>query len=45
MSFEKGETIVNVYTEHNIKRKRRAGGTEDIVTEPENKMYRISFFK
>jgi hypothetical protein len=45
MILEKGESIVNVHTEHKIKRKRRAGGTVDVVTEPENKRYRISFFK
>jgi hypothetical protein len=35
---------VTVHTEHKIKRKR-AGGWMDIITEPEDKMYRISFFK
>jgi len=35
----------NVHTEHKIKRKRRAGGVVDLLTEPENKRYRISFFK
>ena len=43
MILEQSEPIVNVHTEHNFKRKRRAGGTVDIVTEPENKRYRISF--
>jgi ABC-type microcin C transport system duplicated ATPase subunit YejF len=33
-----------VHTEHKIKRKR-VGGRMDIITEPEDKMYRISFFK
>jgi len=28
-----------------IKRKKRAGGTVALVTEPEYKRYRISFFK
>jgi len=37
--------LVNVHTEHKIKRKRRDGGVVDLVTEPENKRYRISFFK
>ena len=41
----KGEPIVKVHTEHKIKRKRRAGGVVDLVTEPENRRYRISFFK
>jgi hypothetical protein len=35
---------VTVHTERNIKRKR-AGGRIDIVTEDEDKMYRLSFFK
>ena len=38
-----GESVVNVHTEHKIKRKRRAAGVVDLVTEPENKRYRISF--
>jgi len=45
MILELGETIVNVHTQHKIKRKRREGGTVDVVTELENKRYRISFFK
>jgi hypothetical protein len=40
-----GESVVNVHTEHKIKRKRRAGGFGDLVTEPENKRYRLFFFK
>jgi len=40
-----GEPIVNVHTQHKIKRKRRAGATVDIVTEPENKLYSMSFLK
>jgi hypothetical protein len=40
-----GESVVNVNTEHKIKRKRSAGGVVDLVTEPENKRCRISFFK
>jgi hypothetical protein len=36
--------LVTVHTEHKIKRKR-AGGRMDIITEPEDKMYRFSFFK
>jgi len=43
--LEHSEPIVNVHTEHKIKRKRRAGGTVAIVSDPENKSYRISFFK
>jgi hypothetical protein len=35
---------VTVHTEHKIKRKR-AAGRMDIITEPEDKMYSISFFK
>ena len=45
MILEQCEPIVNVHTEHKIKRKSLAGGTVDIVTEPENKRYRISFIK
>ena len=45
MIMEQGEPIVNVHTEHGIKRKRRADGLIDIVTEHENKRYRVSFFK
>ena len=40
-----GEFVVKVHTEHKIKRKRRVVGVVDLVTEPENKRYRISFFK
>jgi len=39
------ESVVNVHTEHKIKRKRRAVVVVDLLTEPENKLYRISFFK
>ena len=45
MIFEQGESVVNVHTEHKIKRKKRAGVLVDLVTEPENKRYRISLFK
>jgi len=35
-----------VYTEKRIKRKRKAEvGVVSIITEPEDKLYRISFFK
>ena len=40
-----GEPTVTVHKEKNIKRKMNVGGTVAIVTEPEDKMYRISFFK
>jgi len=39
------EPTVTVHTEKKIKRKRNGGGTVAIVTEPEDKMYRISFLK
>jgi len=37
------ESVLNVHTEHKIKRKKRAGGVVDLVTESENKRYRMSF--
>jgi len=40
-----GESVVDVHTEHKIKRKRRVGGVVDLEKEPENKRYRIFFFK
>ena len=45
MLLGKGEPTVTVHTERKIKRKRFGGGTVAIVTEPEYKMYRNSFFK
>jgi len=39
------EPTVTVHTGKKTKRKRNGGGTLDIVTEPEGKMYRITFFK
>jgi len=37
---------VTVHREKKINRKRKAGGgIVSIITEPEDKMYRISFFK
>jgi len=44
---EPPETVIlNVHTEKKIKRKRKVvGGLVSIVTEPEDKAYRISFFK
>ena len=43
----KEEPVVTVHTEHKIKRKRKNGGEGivSIVTETEDKIYRISFFK
>jgi len=41
-----GETdTVTVHTERKIKRKRGNGGRVQIVTVPEDKTYRVSFFK
>ena len=37
--------VLNVHTEKKIKRKRKVGGTVAIITELEDKRYRISFFK
>jgi len=37
-------TVVTVHTEERIKRMRKGGGTVSIVTEPDDKIYRISFF-
>ena len=47
MILRTGDAVVNVHTERKIKRKRmgRGGGPVAIVTEPEDKIYRISFFK
>jgi len=39
------EPTVIVHTEKKIKRKRNGGGTVAIITEPDDKIYRISFFK
>ena len=44
MILGQGESVVNVHTEHKIKRKRRAGGVVDLVMEPLKKRYRRSFF-
>ena len=43
----KEEPVVTVHTEHKNKRKRKSGrgGIVSIITEPEDKMYRISYFK
>jgi len=45
MIIGSGQSTVMVHTEKKIKRKRKGGGTVAIVTEPEDKTYRISFFK
>jgi len=46
VTTEDEPTVVNVNTENKIKRKKKwGGGTVSIVTEPEDKLYRISFFK
>ena len=45
MIIGSGEPTVMVHTERKIKRKRKGGGTVAIVTEPEDKTYRISFLK
>ena len=42
MILEQDQPIVNVRTEHKLKRKRRAGGTVAMLTEPRNKKYKIS---
>ena len=40
------DSVVAVHTDHNIKWKRRSEGVAvSIITEPEDKRYRISFFK
>jgi len=33
MILKQGENLVNVHTEHKMKRKRMAGGTVDVVTD------------
>jgi len=38
-------SVVNVHTENKMKRKRARFATVAIVTETENKIYRISYFK
>jgi len=42
MILEQGEPFVNVHTERKIKRKSMARGTVALVTEPEDKRFRIS---
>ena len=45
-SGDEPSPVINVHTEKKIKRKRKAaGGLVSIVTEPEDKIYSISFFK
>ena len=45
MILKQVDPIVNAHTEHKIKRRIREVGMVDVVTEPENKRYKISFFK
>ena len=45
LGIGKEEPTLTVHNEIKIKSKRNGGGTVAIVTEPEDKMYRISFFK
>jgi len=45
MIIGSGEPTVTVHTEKKIKRKRNGAETAAIVTEHEDKTYRISFFK
>jgi len=46
MILRTGDDVLNVHTERKIKRKRTAGGgLVAIVTEPEDKIYRILFLK
>jgi len=46
MIFKGDESsVINVHTEHKIRGKRKGDGTVSIFTEPEDKIYRISFFK
>jgi len=45
MILRTGDDVVNVHTERKIKRKRTGEGLVAIVTKPEDKIYRISFFK
>jgi hypothetical protein len=45
MVLDADETAtVTVHTDKKIKRKRQGGGLY-VVTEPEDKLYRVSFFK
>jgi phosphoribosylamine-glycine ligase len=45
MVLKCGPRDVIVHTDKKIKRKHKGGGGVSIVTEPEDKMYRISFLK
>ena len=45
MILGQGEYVINLHTEHKIKRKSSTGGTVDVLIDPENKRYRISFIK
>jgi len=44
-SEDEPQTVINVHAEKKIERKRKVGGLVLIVTEPEDKIYTISFFK
>jgi len=45
MILRTGDDVLKLHTERKIKRKRTGGGLVAIVTEPQDKIYRISFFK
>jgi len=45
MILKQAEPVDIVHKERKIKRKRKAGGTVAILTEPDDKKYRINFFK
>ena len=44
-SGDEPQNVVNLQTEKKNKRKRKVGGLVSIVTEPEDKIYSISFLK
>ena len=44
MILKEGRDVI-VHTEHKIKRERKRGAIVSIITDPEDKTYRISFFK
>jgi hypothetical protein len=39
------QDVVLVHTDKKIKRKRKDGGGVSLISEPEDKIYRVSFFK
>jgi len=45
MSGDEPQSVVNVHLQKKIKRKRKGGGLVSIVTEPQDKTFRISFLK